>query len=243
MNKFVETIRLHRNDEIEAYKDRGYLFGKNRNRYEFVRKIRIDNEEEYFNFQVRVDFKEVRFYLLGNEDSTVEIMGYLYFSIYEIYRMLKIISLVEGVDFVVDILNSYLKSTTYLEFQYDDERYKFKMPNITDVNGEIELSDATLSITYKELYLLISLIQEKSNYLFSKSEDGELYQDGIVRLMIALLKQNEDNDILKNIGWNYNLSEDKFILNKEYVSSKNERESKRYYLTKLELSNILQIES
>lgn len=243
MNKFIEVIRSDREEEISTYEKRGYIFGKNRRTYEFVRKISFNHDGLPYNCQVRVDFREIRFYLLGNDTNTVEYEGYIYFTIYELYRLLKNIVLVEGLDAVVNVLESYLESTLHENFSYEENIYNFKIPRLEDIDGKFELNEASLTVTYREIYLLLSLIQDKSNYLFSISTDGSDYKDGIIRLMIALLSTNASNQLLESIGWEYDLENDKFNLNKKYVESKEDRASKRYYLTNAELRSILKLES
>ena len=83
------------------------------------------------------------------------------------------------------------------------------------------------------MFLLIILIQEKSNALFKRSTGNKrLYVNGILRLLIVLLEGEQEDTLLKSLGWSWNAKEYEF----QYVSKDNRkgREIFKYYLTKTE---------
>lgn len=96
--------------------------------------------------------------------------------------------------------------------------------------------DSDVEITLEELFLLIYLIQDKSNYLISLGKKTE-YINGIIRMLTTLLKCNNKNDILETIGWFFDYEKCYYILNsKDFLSEKKKRMN---YLTEYEESLIL----
>lgn len=79
----------------------------------------------------------------------------------------------------------------------------------------IEVEDGSVQIDYKTLFILINLIQEKSNYLFERSKKYRGYKNGIIRLLITLIQIEKNNPILEEKGWVYDETEKKLSITKK----------------------------
>jgi len=123
--------------------------------------------------------------------------------------------------------------------------YYFDIPIEEPLETRLNIAKSSATISYLEIFILLYLIQYKSNYLFSISllEKDKAYSDGLIRLFIALFSLERDHSDLLNLGWEYDSHNGRFKLNYNRSISKKERASKKYYLTNEELGNILKTES
>jgi len=93
--EFIPAIRKDRRDEINGYKSDGIGFVKE-NEYKLVERISISKNQNCYDFEVRVDFKEIKFYIIKNN-------GCIYLSLYEIYILLNNINLNSDIDIVEEL--------------------------------------------------------------------------------------------------------------------------------------------
>ena len=133
-------------------------------------------------------------------------------------------------------LEYYENNNQEISFSYEGVNYfVHQLPKI-DENTKIGVLDSDVEITLEELFLLIYLIQDKSNYLISLGKKTE-YINGIIRMLKTLLKCNNKNDVLETIGWLFDHEKCYYILNsKDFLSEKKKRMN---YLTEYEESLIL----
>ena len=167
------------------------------------------------------------------------------------------IAIREGSKFVIDILkeqanikieekeNSKTKEKQIVnqeKFMYRGVEYYIKKTVEIDKekDGKINPKDSSVEITYQEFFTLINLIQEKSNTLFLWRENDKTYVNGLMRLLIVLLSNNEDMEILLQKGWKYDEDNEKYILD---VKRDKEINKSKYYLTEDDYNNIINRES
>lgn len=232
MESFVEVVRKKRRDEIEKYKSCG-ISPLKENDYKLIDSIKIERNGKEFQYEVRVDFSEVRFYIVKDKSS-------IYLSIYELYELFRIIHLESDVDIAQELQKIY--SDELDEFEYQGEKYKFsKVGNIKD-HYKINIPKSGLEITYEELTILLFLIQEKSNYLCSLSGDMKEFNNGLVNLLITLLKTTKQHQILLEMGWILDEVKAIFPKNKKEFSD-NDIIKNKYYLTEESMKAILELES
>lgn len=238
MFTFVQNIRKERNEEMAEYESKGIDFII-RNHYKLLRKISINKEGSIFDYEIRVDFKDVRFYIIKNNSC-------IYLSIYEIYELLNNINANFDID-IVDELKSFYNNTDKDEFEYSGKKYTFPRSPSFEGKYNIKIPYSNTIISCTELFILIFLVQEKSNYLWSISKETVTYKNGIIYLMIVLLSCKEDNNLLNELGWFYSSEENKYIENKlsnsdegdEEFEMKKRKVERKYYLTEIEMNSIL----
>lgn len=229
MEDFLTTLRTDRKREISCYEKREYLVG---DRYRMIRRISIED----MDFGVQVSARDYYFFLIGNAQNA-------YYSVYELYRLLHLMATQEGKDYVNSLLQKQISSRKKGKLRYGDIDYEMKKSVIPDRNEMIEVEDGSVQIDYKTLFILINLIQEKSNYLFERSKKYRGYKNGIIRLLITLIQIEKNNPILEEKGWVYDETEKKIKYNEKIVKYKNDEKFKKYYLTKGEKDSIMSIES
>lgn len=249
MNEFIPTIRTDRYREINKYKKKGFTFTKEK-KYLLTNTIEISiSSNERITFEVRVDFSEIRFYIIKNSTC-------IYLTIYQLYLLMNEIYNSDKIDLVLQV-ERLINKKKKEKFSYRDVMYEItKSFNFSDKH-KVYIPDSNTFITYTELFYLLILIQEKSNYLCSLSKTKSKYSFGLYRLLIALISSNRDHKILQKIGWYYDHTSGLFkrnnlskknnrVSNSEKSSKKSKHDllvERKYYLTQKELDNILGIES
>jgi hypothetical protein len=249
LNRFIPIIRTDRKREINKYKNLNYFIADEKE-YRLIDRIRTLQPKCTFDFGVEANNREIYFYIIKDGSNT-------FFSIYEIYEELYNIAIREGSKFVIDILkeqanikieekeNSKTKEKQIVnqeKFMYRGVEYYIKKTVEIDKekDGKINPKDSSVEITYQEFFTLINLIQEKSNTLFLWRENDKTYVNGLMRLLIVLLSNNEDMEILLQKGWKYDEDNEKYILD---VKRDKEINKSKYYLTEDDYNNIINKES
>lgn len=239
MFTFIPAIREDRINEMKNHELNGFEFIR-KNDYKLIERIFIMKDLNQFNFEVRVDFKEVRFYIIKNNSC-------IYLSLYEIYSLLNDVYLDSDIDITKELKK--ICNNDKEKFICKTSEYEFpKSPSFGN-QYQIRIPNSNLEISYTELLLLISLIQEKSNYFCSISEDMHIYKNGIIYMMITLLNCREENTILKELGWNYSQHKNKYLENRLKHLDKSDEKNKefnktvdrKYYLTEDEMKSILRL--
>lgn len=235
MKQFIDVVRNNRRQEIEKYIAKGYYCHED-GKYTFIDSITVRNEEDV-KIGIEVTEREVFFYVIDEGVNS-------YYSIIEMYNLFIDMCFREGTDFVISKLQEQL-ANNYSEEKgssiiYDNNEYSIhKIVTVQD-KGSIMPSDSSLELQYQHLFVLLNLIQEKSNALFSMGKEKE-YINGVLRLLIVLLSCDRDNPVLREMGWNYKKSDCKFIFEKPVLETK--RSIRKYYLTEEEYQYILKKES
>lgn len=243
MENFIPTIRTDRFREMKEYDEKGYSF-IDRPSYRKTAKIKILQEGYEMVFGVEATQNDVYFYIINNGAN-------VYLSIFEIYQLLFDIAVKEGEEFVVKALKQQLrlkirkshianKKEVWLnqeKFEYRGIEYDIRRTVDPGREGEVNIPNMSLKISYKQLFLLINLIQEKSNALFLRGKQNRKYADGILRLFIVLLMQHEEIALLSDLGWCYDEEQDRYFF--QTPEKESERMKKKYYLTKQEYDHIM----
>lgn len=227
MRDFLSILRTDRKREMAQYKEKDYLVPDN---FRMIRKIIIEDLE----IGVQVDAQDYHFYLIEDNQNA-------YFSISDIYGLLRKMSLTEGKAYVKRLLQRQLDMQENAYLVYEDISYEIKKSILPDREGEIEVDDGSKQVKYKQLFVLLNLIQQKSNAMFENSPGNESYKDGIVRLLKVLIDTRRNHSILKEKGWYYSKNEKKFYY-KELLEGE-EKRHKKYYLTEGERDSIMSLES
>lgn len=215
---------------MNEYEQKGYSFISKKD-YLMLEKVYLDYCDKRYYFGLQVNQDEFYFYIINNNSN-------IYLSIYDIYCLLyEIVCKNSNTEFL-NLIKRQMNMSTRLtqEVWYKNLYYSIHKIVRIKKDGCVISPESGVSITYSQLFLLINLIQAKSNALFEKStQQNRKYKNGILRLFTALLSTTSNNDILKSIGWVY--KDGKFILDR--IENETERSKQKYYLTKEELKTIL----
>lgn len=230
MKELISVIRTDRKREMYNYDNQGYDLGA-RPRYILIGKIEVNVEGEKYQFGVQADGYEIYFHIINDGAN-------YYLSIYDIYKVLYQINIREGADYVEKILREQIIVNATHEpeeiLYYQGVSYKIHQIVLPKNNSVVMLEDASTGIDYKYLFILLSLIQEKSNALFYKEPE---YTNGIYRLLIVLLTKRENIILLNKLGWFWNKAECLYISGS--VAVRDARSKKKYYLTNDEYNSII----
>ncbi len=239
MYSFIPAIRTDRYREIKSYKDKNFTF-IDEQRYRLIDNIFIVKDDSVqYQYEVRVDFPEVRFFIIKDGSS-------IYLTIYQLYELFKQVYDSKKISLIFH-LRQLMKTKKKEQFIYKGVMYDIPKTRKFSLNYCVIIPDSNLEITFNDLFYLLVLIQEKSNYLCSISKTKKKYSNGIIRLLIALLESKIDNKKLQNIGWNKDQKNDLFKSN-QLQKIKNDKANykkhnaiveRKYYLTEEELSSIL----
>lgn len=247
MNDFISTIRTDRLREINEKKKMGIII-QDEYSYRYVDKIQLILEDETMIFGVQANNRDIYFFIIDEGANS-------YFTVYDIYMILSEICAHGNEETVINVLNEMNKKEMKKisnpdekkenwinrgRFRYQDVEYNLKEAVIPDHHGKYKQKDGARDITYKQLFVLINLIQEKSNAFFTRGKNkDELNVNGLVRLLSALLSSHTNIKLLNEMGWFYNNDEEHFQLKKELSLE----DKKHYYLTQEEFDSIICSES
>lgn len=243
MDNFISAIRTDRLREMREYEERGFTF-IDKAAYRKIVRIEVLQEGYELEYGVEATQNDVYFYIIDKQANT-------YLSLYEIYELLLEMVSKEGERFVADALKrqqrlkirkspSRAKGEVWLhreKFLYKSVEYNIRETVQLAREGEVQIPDMALTISYRQLFLLMNLIQEKSNALFLKGREGKKYADGILRLFTVLLTKHGGDTLLEELGWQYDGTQDKFLF--EPPRADTGRKRRKYYLTKQEYENIM----
>lgn len=236
MEDFISIVRTDRKRELAFYKQLGYAL-VNDSQYILINKIIVYTHQKKYNIGVQVDGYEVYFYIIDDGAN-------YYLSIYDIYKVLHQIAISNDDDFVIKSLKKQLSRRTKHKdtFSYKGVNYELSPIILPPTNGLVMLPGASKEIDYEHLFVLLSLIQEKSNAFFrrSKKSTDKKYKNGIIRLLIVLLSQQHDIPLLNELGWFW--ASDCFVFDRsqtQKIDERRERNKKKYYLTNEEYSSII----
>lgn len=234
MNDFVPILRADRSREMIEYERRGYVFRLGENQYIYARNISVKKpDEKEYSFEVRVTHSETRFYMIS-EDSKIN-ESCVYLTIYELYQLLLGMTKKISVETITNILQS--KRDSIWKIHYTGLKFDLKFFSTEIPKGKVRIFDSNIEVTYETLFLLLALIQDKSNYYWSikPTEDKMLYVDGLLRLLVALINV-DGHPILRSHKWEYNFR-------KKVYEKPKEKYDFKYYLTQDELKNIMEVKS
>lgn len=231
VNDFLSILRTDRSREISKCKKKNYIVDKY---YRMVRKMYFEHDDKSIEMGVQVSATDFFFYLIDDEENA-------YYSIREIYDLLHSMSKVEGEKYVTELLTQQCNAKEKEKFKYEEIEYEIRKSIVPDKTGEIVVYDGSKPVSYEMLFVLINVVQEKSNALFKRKKGNEAYINGIIHLLIAMLSIDNDNMILGEKGWFWDDETKKFIY--KDILEKDEKVIKKYYLTKGEFDAIMSIES
>jgi hypothetical protein len=242
MNTFIPLVRNDRLREINIYKSKGYYFKLGEDKYIYSSKIDVKIDGVVYCFQIRDNQSELRFYICVDDAC-------MYLTLPEIYDLLA--QICEKVDtrIVKSILmgkRERIAKLCYTGLEFDVNFFSKPIPQ-----GKILIHGSNIEIEYKYLFLLIALIQDKSNYLWMLSNQAnKKYKNGILRLYTCLISTKE-NKLLEKLGWGFDLRKDKYYFMSEEEFNKVEepiftkdvrgRNTRiKYYLTQKQYKDIIE---
>lgn len=251
MNDFISTVRTDRKREMTQKKESGIIIA-NEHEYRFVDTIFICvNQSEKLEIGFQANNDDVYFFLIDDGAN-------VYYSVKEIYELLLFICVtgrrrivLEALDVIINTImrKKERKDPSEKEedlwenrgcFFYRGIKYYLKDVRFPMCTGEVEMPDGACRISFLKLFVLINLIQEKSNALFTRGEGKKVhFVNGMVRLLYCLLIGEEDCEVLNRKGWYYDKSAKKFILHSDLAEDK----LTKYYLTEDEYQSIIKAES
>lgn len=233
MKNFIPVMRAKRLMEMKQYMGKGYTI-QDKKHYLMLETVKLFYMDKWYEYGIQVTQDEVYFYVCKNSAN-------IYFSIVEIYKLLHGLKDNEK-EIFLKCLKKQLKQRVSIKGEFVNNGLSYKMTRPIELREEvfIDIPKTGIQITNKELFLLIVLIQEKSNALFKRSTGTKrLYVNGILRLLVILLENERDDILLTSLGWRWNNKQVEF----EFVS-KNDRKGRekfKYYLTKAEYDDRLNI--
>jgi hypothetical protein len=244
MNTFIPLVRNDRLREINTYKSKDYSFKLGEDKYIYTSKIEVNVDNNIYCFQVRDNQSELKFYICVADTC-------MYLTLPEIYDLLKQICDKVGTGLVKSILMGKRKKIVKLSYTGLEFEVNFFSKSIP--NGEILMPESNIEIKYEYLFVLIALIQDKSNYLWMLSNQAnKKYRNGILRLYACLISTKQ-NEFLEKLGWGFDLLNDKyyFMSEEEYrevnkpiftrdIKGKDSRI--KYYLTQKQCRDIINLE-
>ena len=240
MNNFIPLVNSDRLREINKYSRRGYVFRDGKDKFNYVRNVFVRNKKVdeggsdgacYF-FEVR-NKQEPRFYITVTENELKE--SCIYLTMYEIYELLVEIAKKTSLETVTKMLTSKRDKVWYM--YYTALEFELKYFSETIPSDMLQIPDSNVKIRYENFFLLIAMIQEKSNYYWSNSteENNRLYTNGIIRLLVCLIN-TKGNYLLEKHKWKYNVIKDKY----EMIPNA-KKEDYKYYLTRDEYKTIMEV--
>lgn len=249
MNDFISAVRTDRWRELMEKEKSGIQIA-DKYYYKLVDSIKIKiSDDIMLTYGFQANQKDVYFFITNNGANS-------YFSIVELYELLKYMCDLGDEDIVLDVLDRIMTTETKriidtveskekwenrTDFYYRDVVYHFKAIDYPEYDGLIKLDDGAVKMSYLQIFVLLNLIQEKSNAFFTRGESKHVeLVNGIVRLFICLLNGSNDYEELKQLGWFYDSESKKYNLN---IKKDRDKERRKYYLTEDEYLSIINAES
>lgn len=228
MRDFLSILRTDRKREISKYREKDYLVTEF---FRMVRKIEIDG----FTIGVQVSSQDYFFYLIDDDQNA-------YFSVRELYDLLLQMSIREGKNYVLGLLGKQITEEEESAFRYENIDYSIKKTVVPEREGEIIVEDGSSSVSYQQLFVVLNLVQQKSNTMFENSPGNEGYKNGILRLLMTLIEAEENHKILQSKGWFFDSEDEKYVY-KDVFLNEEDKKLKKYYLTEEERDDIMSLES
>ena len=234
MKNFIPVMRAKRLLEMKSYTDKGYEI-QDTKRYIMLQNVKLDYMNEWYEYGVQITQDEFYFYIIKDKAN-------IYLSIIEIYHLLLEFNRKDS-GYFVRCLKRQLRQKVSQRSEFQSQDLPFKIAKPVEIKREmsVRVLQTGIQITNKELFLLLLLIQEKSNALFKRSTGVKRsYANGIFRLLIILLEKNEDDELLEELGWKWDAKKEMF----DFLSQKEKRVGRdvyKYYLTKAEYSDRISI--
>lgn len=228
MRDFLSILRTDRKREISKYREKDYLVSES---FRMVRKIKIDG----FTIGVQVSSQDYFFYLIDDGQNA-------YFSVRELYDLLVQMSIQEGKKYVLGLLEKQIVDEKETAFRYENIDYSIKKTTIPEREGVIIVEDGSNAVSYQQLFVLLNLVQQKSNTMFENSPGNEDYKNGILRLLMTLIEIEENHKILQSKGWFFDSEDEKYVY-KDVFLNEEDKKLKKYYLTEEERDDIISLES
>lgn len=231
MKNFIPVLRCERFCEMQNYEEKGYSI-LDRKEYRMVKKIAIAYMNETYEYGVHVTLNEFFFYIIRDGAN-------IYLSIKEIYDLIA--DMVAKDDFIKVLKKQLLqKKKERSSFICDGIKFYITKPVDCAIEENLKVPDSGAEITVKELFILLMLIQAKSNCMFERSSAArKKFVNGIIRLFIVLLERQADDSLLTDLGWKWDVDDRRY--QHESVSYRKGRAAFKYYLTKAEYSDRIQL--
>lgn len=236
MNNFIPLLRADRLREINEYANREYIFRLGQNKYNHVGNFIVTNniatDSTKYYFEARTNQKEPRFYLTVKDDTGLKECC-IYLKLFDIYILLYELCKKVPKEKVTEILLSERNMIWRVNYTRLNFEMKFFSAEIPD--EYMRIPESNIKISYQNLFCIIALIQDKSNYFWSISteENKNNYTDGIIRLLVCLIN-TEENSILESHMWKYISKLNRYELRTDDYNYK-------YYLTLDEYENIMEV--
>lgn len=231
MKNFIPVLRCERLREMQKYESQGYSIFK-RKEYRMVKKISIRYMEKTYEYGVHITQNEFYFFIIRDGAN-------IYLSIKEIYDLIA--DMDEKSDFVKVLKKQLIqRKKERSSFSCDGMKFYITKPVDCVIEERLKVPNTGMKITVKELFILLMLIQEKSNCMFERSSAvRKKYVNGIIRLLIVLLEEEAEDSLLADLGWKWDSDDKRYQY--ESIFKKKGRAALKYYLTKAEYSDRLQL--
>lgn len=230
MYDFISKSREDRKIEMDEYITKGYDIA-HKSRYYLTDRMQIDYYGEKPEVGVRINADEPYFIFI-NKGANINL------SLYDIYRILANAQR-ENIP-SLDLLCGQLEiSDQSGSFTYKGRSYSMMKPvHVNDDECKYVLPDSGIEIPGAYLFVIIALIQTKSNALFNRSSDNnKRLMNGFLRMLICLLKANQDYPALRKRGWRLKPDGKEFVFRKEDADE--QYRTRKYYLTQEEYNYII----
>lgn len=233
VKNFIPVMRAKRLLEMKSYIDKGYEI-QDKKHYSMLENVELIYMKKQYEFAIQVTQDEVYFYI--NKDR-----ANIYLSIIDIYHLLMRFNEMDK-GYFLGCLKRQLRQKVSKRSEFVSQGLSYKMAQPIELSNEMSINvlQTGIQITNKELFLLLLLIQEKSNALFKRSTGiKRSYANGIFRLLIVLLEQKREDKLLGDLGWKWDELRSQFFFNQK--QNRIGREVYKYYLTKSEYDDRVNI--
>ena len=158
----IPVMRAKRLLEMKSYTDKGYEI-QDKKRYIMLQNVKLDYMNEWYEYGVQITQDEFYFYIIKDKAN-------IYLSIIEIYHLLLEFNRKDS-GYFVRCLKRQLRQKVSQRSEFQSQDLPFKIAKPVEIKREmsVRVLQTGIQITNKELFLLLLLIQEKSNALFKRS--------------------------------------------------------------------------